>query len=200
MNPNTRIAQLLEWDAAYEADDPAVSNEVYDAYREETRRLFPQEQYFRKVGAPCVRQKHRHTVPMGSLEKLWSIDEFRVWYRNVGSPALSLSSKADGISVSLRYENGFFVRAVTRGDGVFGEDITQNVAQMAGVPKTLRRNITCHVRGEIIVQKTRLAALEELTGRKYKTLRNAAGGVAKRLDGIGCSALTVLSYELLPDA
>lgn len=214
-----RVARLRELDAAYyDADEPLVSDEVYDALREEARRLAPDHPYFRgaaggRAGKSSPWPKRRHDAPMpGFDEKLHSVAEFHQWaaeaHLDLGGPAgasaprLHASGKGDGISLRLRYEGGRLVSAVTRGEDGVGEDILPNARRMEGVPETLddafAQAVTVLVRGEVVVRRSRFAA--ELAPLGYKTRRNAAGGVAKRVDGAGADRLTFLAYELLSEA
>jgi DNA ligase (NAD+) len=103
-----------------------------------------------------------------------------------------ISEKLDGISVSLKYENGKLIQALTRGDGNVGEDITRNVKKMKGVLHELNEDFTGHIRGEIVLfhsdWKTHLS--------DKANPRNAASGTAKRIDGYKAQHLTVLVYNV----
>ena len=206
MTIENRISQLRAWDVAYFSDDrPLVSDAEYDRFREETRRLAPAHPYFRQVGAPIGESawpKVRHTAPMTSLNKLWNPAELTAWVASVErvapSAALFVTNKLDGISISLRYERGLLVRALTRGeDGLVGEDITRNVRQMRGVPGRLSRSLTGHARGEIVVRRSEFERHFRPAG--YKNCRNAAGGSAKDFSGERAALLDVFCYEWLPD-
>jgi DNA ligase (NAD+) len=206
MTIENRISQLRAWDVAYFSDDkPLVSDAEYDRFREETRRLAPAHPYFRQVGAPIGESawpKVRHTAPMTSLNKLWNSAELTAWVASIEgaapSAALFVTNKLDGISISLRYERGLLVRALTRGeDGLVGEDITRNVRQMRGVPGRLSRSLTGHARGEIVVRRSEFERHFRPAG--YKNCRNAAGGSAKDFSGERAALLDVFCYEWLPD-
>ncbi|NBR01194.1 MAG: hypothetical protein EBT97_12265 [Actinobacteria bacterium] len=95
---------------------------------------------------------------------------------------------------SLKYIDGAFVRAATRGDGETGEDITRNVVRMKGVVRAIK-GFTGHIRGEIVLRRSDHAAHFP----DYSNPRNAAAGVAKRLDGVGVEHLTVYAYQLVRD-
>ena len=127
----------------------------------------------------------RHTVPMESLQDAFSfaeIDDFdrRVRERHPEATYV-VEPKIDGLSVSLEYENGVFVRGSTRGDGVTGEDITQNLRTVRSIPLTLRQKLPfLEVRGEVYMKKTVFAELvrkQENEGETpFKNPRNAAAG------------------------
>lgn len=139
--------------------------------------------------------KVRHEVAMSSLNKAQDATEARAWSRSVGGGDLVVTEKLDGISVSLRYVDGVLVRAATRGDGETGEDITRNVVRMKGVVRAIK-GFDGHVRGEIVLRRSDHAAHFP----DYANPRNAAAGVAKRLDGVGVEHLTVFAYQIVRDA
>lgn len=195
---------LKAWDDAYYNHLPEVPDSVYDAARDEARRRDPSNPYFATVGAraPVVSawKKVRHTAPMGSLEKVQTASEMEAWFDDcrlkLGGAALTIAiaDKLDGGSVGLYYKDGLLLRAVTRGNGMEGEDITQNVRKMKGVPRSLKSKFTGHVRGEIIVTRTDFK--RHFNG--YSNPRNAFGA-AKDFTGAMCPHFTVIAYEMLPD-
>jgi DNA ligase (NAD+) len=100
-----------------------------------------------------------------------------------------VTEKLDGISVSLKYEDGFMIRALSRGNGSEGENITSNVRRMRDVPLNIP-GFTGHVRGEIVIRKSNA---EHFPGAK--SLRSVASGTAKRFDGKNCENLSVIAYQ-----
>jgi len=99
--------------------------------------------------------------------------------------------KMDGASLELQYENGKLVRSVTRGDGIIGDDITENTKRMSGVVKKLDINFTGGVRGEVIMTRS-------VWKNKYPSkanCRNAANGLMRRKDGEGCEDLNLIVYD-----
>lgn len=184
----------------YYNGEASVTDEVYDAWVDELAELRAGSVAVTAIGASPVSAwpKVEHSIPMGSLDKVQTMDEMTEWVNFVGRPGrtkeeLLVTEKLDGISVSARYEKGKLVQAMTRGDGIIGEDITPNVARMKGVLKTLPSpvNVTC--RGEIVLLRK--------DHRKYfpdkANPRNTASGTSKRLDGKGCEHLTVYFYQAL---
>jgi DNA ligase (NAD+) len=105
---------------------------------------------------------------------------------------LLITEKLDGISISVSYENGKIVQALTRGDGIRGEDITPNVVRMKGVLREISSMDAVTLRGEIVLHKDTFA---EFFPGKANT-RNAASGTSKRLDGHGCEHLNVYFYQV----
>lgn len=196
-----RVKELEELLAKAQNDyyngTPTVSDEVYDAWKDELSDLNAVSFYLKAVGAPPVSEwvKVKHIHPMGSLNKVNTLEEMSEWVTAYApGEELVVSEKLDGISVSVRYVNGKLTQALTRGDGKIGEDITVNVARMQGVPDKIPRKTTCLVRGEIIIRKT---DFEDHFKGNYANTRNAASGVAKRYDGQSCEHLSVLFYKVM---
>lgn len=196
-----RIKELEELLAKAQNDyyngTPTVSDEVYDAWKDELSDLNAVSFYLKAVGAPPVSEwiKVKHIHPMGSLNKVNTLEEMSEWATTYApGEELLVSEKLDGISVSVRYVNGKLTQALTRGDGKIGEDITVNVARMQGISDRIPRKTTCLLRGEIIIRKS---DFEEYFKANYANTRNAASGIARRYDGQSCEHLTVLFYKVL---
>lgn len=192
--PDQIVDLLMQAKDAYYNGDPIMTDADFDALEDRLRDLNPKHPYFRMVGAAAPTdtkwKKMLHSIPMGSLDKAQDHDEVVAWYQP-GKGNLVVTEKLDGISISLEYEDGVFVRAITRGDGIEGEDITRNVMLM-DFPKKAS-NLTGHVRGEIILTKANHVHLPE-----YKNLRNAASGIAKReKDAEACKYLSVMAYQVI---
>ena len=132
-----------------------------------------------------------HQVPLESLHDSFSEEELLAFDRRVreavGPVEYVVEPKFDGLSVALEYENGRFVRGSTRGDGVTGEDVTENIRTIASVPKTLKEPVPfLEVRGEVYMSDesfSRLCARQELLEEKpFKNPRNAAAGSLRQKD------------------
>ena len=193
--------------ADHQKDAPRVSDAEYDALRQRNdaiEALFPKfirpNSPSRRVGAPVASGfgKVTHARPMLSLGNAFSDEDVVEFFDRIRR-FLSLSAndlvevtgepKIDGLSVSLRYEKGEFVLAATRGDGMVGENITENMRTIADFPKIiLAPNLpdVLEVRGEVYMAKVDFAALnqrQEQTGRKlFANPRNAAAGSLRQLD------------------
>lgn len=189
----------------YVDDDPEISDFEYDRMYAELLRLEqehpelddPSSPTHRVGGTPLDKfEKVTHTVPMNSLSDVFSFDELREFLThvsqtltdsgNIGTPRYSVEPKIDGLSVALQYDNGIFVRGATRGDGVTGEDVTQNIKTIFSVPLTLREPLTLTVRGEVYMPRSvfeRLNATREASGQSlFANPRNAAAGSLRQLD------------------
>ena len=135
-------------------------------------------------------KKVEHTVPMLSLSNVFSEEEIldfdsRIKKTDI-TPEYFCELKIDGISVSIRYENGKLVQASTRGDGMIGEDITHNVKVIKSVPHQLTKDITVEVRGEIFMNKSTLIKInkerEKIGESLLQNTRNATAGSVRQLD------------------
>lgn len=189
-------------EAYYNGSAPLMSDAQYDACEDELRKLAPEHPLLKQIGAPVPGAsgwtKVRHGQRMSSLNKAQTLDEFKAWWASVGKGPLFVTEKLDGASISLRYEQGVLVQALTRGDGELGEDITRNVLMMKGFPKSLFTNLsfTGHVRGEIICKKSD----HKIHFPEDSNPRNTASGTAKRQsDPEPCRHLTVVSYQWVPE-
>ncbi len=188
----------------YVLDDPSISDAQYDSLFRELERLeaaFPQlvtaDSPTRRVGAEPQHAFAEvvHEIPMLSLANAFNDDEVRDFDRRcrerleVDEIEYMAEPKLDGLAVSLVYENGLLTRAATRGDGLRGENITQNVRTIGGVPLALRSSsppAVLEVRGEVYMPK---AGFEELNRRQreqgekaFANPRNAAAGSLRQLD------------------
>jgi DNA ligase (NAD+) len=201
-------AELAAHDKRYYQDDaPTVSDAEYDALRQRSAAIearFPDlvraDSPSRRVGAaPTGRfAKVRHAVPMLSLDNAFAeqdvvdfVARIRRFLRlgNDEEIAFSAEPKIDGLSMSLRYENGALVTGATRGDGSEGEDVTANVRTLKDIPHRLKgRRVpqVCEVRGEIYLTKAAFLALNqrqsEIGGQLFANPRNSAAGSLRQKD------------------
>lgn len=208
-NELMRLARAIaKHDRLYHAEDsPEISDAEYDALvrrNAELEAAFPhlirEDSPSRKVGhqiAASPLGKVTHEVRMMSLDNAFSPEEVGEWLarmrRFLNLPdseplALTAEDKIDGLSCSLRYENGVLVRAATRGDGQVGEDVTANVAHIPDIPQTLPAGVPAifEVRGEVYMEKqafTALNAAQHEAGEKlFANPRNAAAGSLRQKD------------------
>lgn len=184
----------------YDKDASELSDYEYDAL---TRRLKQLEQQFpelisedsptQKVGGAVSTKfdKVQHAVRMESLQDVFDMDEVRDFDRRVREaglqPSYVVECKIDGLSVSLEYQDGIFVRGSTRGDGDVGEDVTENLTTITAIPKKLSNAPRfLEVRGEVYMPRDafeRLAKEQEESGRQvFKNPRNAAAGSLRQKD------------------
>ncbi len=175
----------------YNQDAPEIEDFEYDALMRELRaiekeypELISKNSPTQKVGGVALKlfSPVEHSVKMESLQDVFSTDELRDFGARIDTSRTSFSvePKIDGLSVSLEYENGKFVRGSTRGDGNTGEDVTANLLQIESIPKTIEFDGALEVRGEVYMPQSsflRLVERQELMGEApAKNPRNAAAG------------------------
>ncbi len=208
-DPSDRLAwlaaEIARHDRLYhDQDAPEISDADYDALVAENRALeaaHPElvrpDSPAGRVGAPVTRglAKVAHARPMLSLDNGFSAEDVAEFVARVrrflrlaeDEPvALTAEPKIDGLSCSLRYEEGALVRALTRGDGQVGEDVTANVRTIADVPERIPAQGVFEVRGEVYMAKRDFAdmnaAQAEAGARLFANPRNAAAGSLRQID------------------
>jgi DNA ligase (NAD+) len=172
---------------------PEISDADFDLLWDELQSLDPQNPLFQKVGADQSDgfAKSSHLIPMGSQEKASDPESFLKWADKIRHPEFIVQYKLDGASLELQYQAGRFIKAVTRGNGEIGDDITQNAVKMRGVLPQVAKEFTGGVRGEVIMSHE---VHDEYFADKANC-RNAANGLMKRKDGSGSEYLMVLCYD-----
>ncbi|GAA0364645.1 NAD-dependent DNA ligase LigA [Alkalibacterium iburiense] len=184
----------------YVLDQPTIPDEEYDKlYRElvDLEELYPtliqNNSPTQRVGGALLEgfEKVRHDSPMLSLDNAFSKEELEAFDRRVSQRLdndymYHCELKIDGLAVSLKYEEGKLVQAVTRGDGTVGENVTANVRTIKAIPLRLKEPVTLEVRGEIYMPKSSFVALnqqrEEQGEAIFANPRNAAAGTLRNLD------------------
>lgn len=190
--------------AYYDGGQP-MPDAYYDQLKEMLRAADPTHPLLREVGAPVnpksALKKVRHRIPMGSLDNAFEEADIRQFLKRVDrllaesqrSPctALVVQPKMDGFSIDLCYEAGVLVQAITRGDGVEGEDVTHNMAKARGVPLTLSERVDMSVRGEVVIHRKAFA--KHFAGEA--NTRSSAAGTARRLDGARAQHLQFYAFS-----
>jgi DNA ligase (NAD+) len=200
-----RIAHLRarrqEAREAYYNLTPIMDDPSYDALGAELESLSPADPDLSVVGAPApkvsVWEKAEHLIPMGSLSKVNTVEEFGEWVEKTGRALdFVITHKIDGSSMELVYSGGKLVRCVTRGDGLVGEDVTDNVSRIPSVPKEIPiSHEDVIVRGEVVMLKS---VFEEKYSSDFANPRNTAAGKVrdKRGGGADCGNLSFLAFFL----
>jgi len=184
----------------YVLNNPLVSDAEYDELKRrliELERKYPElitpDSPTQRVGAPPRKEfpNVQHSIPMLSLEDARNEEEIREIYERIiklvgRNVEFCIEPKFDGTSLELIYENGVLVRAVTRGDGYVGEDVTPNARTIRTVPLRLFEDVSIEIRGEVVISKENFRKLnEELINKGEKPFanpRNAAAGSLMQLD------------------
>src|ERR671924_98565 len=191
----------------YVVDDPEIGDDVYDALLDELRELEEHHPELRTPDSPTQRvggrplekfEQVRHLEPMLSLGNARGAEEFRAWETRLHNRLRTLDiepgelrfvsePKIDGVAISLTYENGVFSRGATRGDGVIGEDVTQNLKTIKAIPLRVEdAPKLIEVRGEVYLPRSAFAELNEARAAAgepaFANPRNAAAGSIRQLD------------------
>ncbi|GGW54514.1 DNA ligase 2 [Streptomyces griseoloalbus] len=161
-----------------------------------------------KVAGGAVEGDVPHTVPMLSLDNVFSAEEFTAWTaslsRRIGRDArrFSVGPKLDGLAIAARYSGGRLTRLITRGDGTAGEDVSHAIGTIEGLPEKLDEPVTVEVRGEVLMTADQFAHANEVRtghgGQPFANPRNAAAGTLRARERVYTVPMTFFGYGLLP--
>ena len=183
----------------YVLDNPLISDFEYDKLYKELEELEKQYPLLITPDSPTQRvggistgfKEVRHKYRLYSLDNTYSYDELRKWYEKItnefgNNVELVCELKIDGLAIALAYKNGSFVHGATRGNGITGEEITQNLRTIKAIPLKLFEDADVEVRGEIYMPKTSFEKLNEEnlanSEKPFANPRNAAAGSLRQLD------------------
>ncbi len=184
----------------YVEDNPTLSDFEYDELFRELKSLEAQypllitpDSPTQKVGSAKIQstfKEVKHKYRLYSLDNSNNHEELKKWYervqKEVGDVDLVCELKIDGLAIALTYNQGFFTQGVTRGNGIFGEDITENLKTVKAIPHKISKPYNLEVRGEIYMPKTSFEKLNEENLQKgdkiFANPRNAASGSIRQLD------------------
>lgn len=183
----------------YVEDNPSISDYEYDKMFAELKKLESENPLFVTPDSPTQRVgsisekffPYKHKYRLYSLDNTYHYEDLTDdWYKKIvkeyGEQELVCELKIDGLAMALTYENGIFVRGVTRGDGITGEDITNNLKTVKAIPLKLFEPVSVEVRGEVYMPKESFEKLNKENLAKGEKLfanpRNAAAGSIRQLD------------------
>jgi DNA ligase (NAD+) len=199
------LKKLDEYDSAYHNDQSTFPDDSYDAFKDMVyRHLPPDHPRLSKVGHEVCSKwpKKKHTIAMGSQNKVSSETAIREWVKKVitelgiAKPEFVLQHKIDGFSLEVCYSDGKIESGLTRGDGHIGENILDNVRLFRQLPGIIpiKNSVVC--RGEGVLSKKDYDLIQEESGGHYKNARNAASGISRRLDGTHSKYIRVIAYDI----
>lgn len=189
------IDQLNQW--AYEyyvLDNPSVPDREYDRLYDELREIEEStgevefDSPTRRVGGEPIKgfERHEHISRLYSLDKCVSYDQLYAFFTRVRKvvpdPEFTVEYKFDGLTMCLTYDGGKFVRATTRGNGVYGEDVTAQCLTIKSFPMAIRHTGLCEVQGEAVIRLSVLENYNKTAKEPLKNARNAAAGAIRNLD------------------
>lgn len=195
----------------YVYDNPSVSDQEYDRLMQELMALEEKHPEMYDANSPSQRiigqvlegfEKVRHDSQMLSLGNVFNYEEIEEFVNriqgSVKDAEFVVECKYDGLAMSLIYENGSFVRAVTRGDGLVGEDVSTNIKTIQSIPMHIPERRHVEVRGEVYMPKKSFEELNERQKKNNQALfanpRNAAAGSIRQLDSSVCASRKLDAY------
>ena len=195
----------------YVYDNPSVSDQEYDRLMQELMALEEKHPEMYDANSPSQRiigqvlegfEKVRHDSQMLSLGNVFNYEEIEEFVSriqgSVKDAEFVVECKYDGLAMSLIYENGSFVRAVTRGDGLVGEDVSANIKTIQSIPMHIPERRHVEVRGEVYMPKKSFEELNERQKKNNQALfanpRNAAAGSIRQLDSSVCASRKLDAY------
>ena len=189
------IKTLNQWEYEYYVlDNPSVPDREYDKLYDELKRLEEEtgevrfDSPTRRVGGEPMKgfERHTHIARLYSLDKSVSYDELDAFFTRVGkaveNPEYTVEYKFDGLTMCLTYENGRFVRATTRGNGVVGEDVTAQCLTIKSFPLTIDYKGVAEIQGEAVIRLSVLEKYNQTAKEQLKNARNAVAGAIRNLD------------------
>ena len=208
-NAKKRIDELVEKisyyaQKYYDEDKPEISDYEYDMLMQELKELemkYPEfinrKSYTQHVGGSVKSGfgKVEHEVPLLSMQDIFNLEEIEEYVNktkkqasenNIENQNFVVETKIDGLTASLEYKDGVFVRGSTRGNGLIGEDVTENLKTIKNIPKILTEKVDIIVRGEVFISTRDFEKMnqerEELGEETFANARNAAAGSLRQLD------------------
>lgn len=203
MNPEIKINHLRDElhhhnHLYYVKNSPIISDYEFDKKLNELIELENKFPEFKDINSPTMRVGSslsnefngvNHNFQMYSLENSYSIDDLKEWEKRIkkklGIENISYCCelKLDGVSVSLSYKNGNFVQGLTRGDGITGDDITENLKTINTIPLKIKNHLNFDIRGEVVIEKSDFEKLNQdrfsMGQQPYMNPRNTASGSIK---------------------
>lgn len=180
----------------YVLGESTVSDKYFDTLWDKLKEKFPDSEVLKVVGndiSPTA-LKLNHKMVMGSQEKFNTKEGLYSWFKNKNPKfPIILQEKLDGISAELQYSNGKLIHALTRGNGFIGEDITSALIKTNSFPLTLNENVSCSVRGEVVIRKD---LFKELYEKDFANARNFCSGAVKNRKSDVMKNIDLVCYDI----
>jgi len=205
------LADLIKkYQKSYYSGEAEITDEEFDLLWDELNNIAPDHPVLHEIGSDSDSRdlsdsehssdgskvldgfpKAKHIIPMGSQDKASDPASFETWAKKINPSSYVVQYKLDGASLGMQYSKGKLIKAITRGDGITGDDITPNALRMKGIVKNISASFTGGVRGEVIMTRD----IWKLKYTDKANCRNAANGIMRRKDGNGCEDLTIICYD-----
>jgi NAD-dependent DNA ligase len=196
------IELLKKFDGSYFNGEPEIDDTHYDAIRLLIQQNWPDNPYFKLIGAKDRGSELKHEMPVAGLNQFRDEEEIKVWLNTVTGDDIIISEKLDGGSGTLTYNKKTLKLGATRGDGIFGKDISRHILSFQSIPQRISIEDTIHIRGELIISKANFPIVQqlllELSGKIYKNARNTITGQinASKIDAEVLPYLDFVAYDI----
>ena len=190
--------KINQWNKEYFENQKLLFDEgVRDQLKNQLQKLEEKYPEYQSINSPNLTigarlsndfDKLNHKTPKKSLQDVFSISEIKEFFERVQKALPNqkhtylLEPKLDGLNVTLWYEKGVFTKALTRGNGLIGEDITHTISTISSIPKNLNLDLDLEVTGEVFITKNDFERINQSQDQKYANPRNLASGTVRQLD------------------
>lgn len=203
---------IRKWDKEYYVDSlPSVEDFVYDKHILRLQELESKYPEYKTLDSPTLKfgsdllndfKEVEHSVPVLSLDKVYNLDLLKSWIDKIdfsNSFNISVEPKIDGCSIVLYYKDGILEKALTRGNGKFGNDVTKNIRTIRHVPLFLGEKVDLVLRGEVYITKENFLKINKFLEKPYTNSRNLASGILRRVDSreVANFPLNIFIYDFL---
>ncbi|WP_215535391.1 NAD-dependent DNA ligase LigA [Borreliella bavariensis] len=203
---------IRKWDKEYYVDSlPSVEDFVYDNHILRLKELESKHPEYKTLDSPTLKfgsdllnnfEEVEHSVPILSLDKVYDLDLLKSWIDKIdfnNSFNISVEPKIDGCSIVLYYKDGILEKALTRGNGKFGNDVTKNIRTIRHIPLFLDKKVDLVLRGEVYITKENFFKINKFLEKPYTSSRNLASGILRRVDSreVANFPLNIFIYDFL---
>ncbi|WP_301409750.1 NAD-dependent DNA ligase LigA [Borreliella tanukii] len=203
---------IRKWDKEYYVDSlPSVEDFIYDKHILRLQELESKYPEYKTLDSPTLKfgsdllndfKEVEHSVPILSLDKVYDLNLLKTWIDKIDfndSFNISVEPKIDGCSIVLYYKDGILEKALTRGNGKFGNDVTKNVRTIRHIPLFIDEKVDLVLRGEVYITKENFFKINKSLEKPYTNSRNLASGILRRVDSreVANFPLNIFIYDFL---
>ncbi|MBB6212667.1 NAD-dependent DNA ligase LigA [Borreliella californiensis] len=203
---------IRKWDKEYYVDSlPSVEDFVYDKHILRLKELENKYPEYKTLDSPTLKfgsdllndfKEVEHSAPILSLDKVYDLNLLKSWIDKIdfnNSFNVSVEPKIDGCSIVLYYKDGILEKALTRGNGKFGNDVTKNIRTIRYIPLFLDEKVDLVLRGEVYITKENFLKINKSLEKPYTNSRNLASGILRRIDSreVANFPLNIFIYDFL---
>ncbi|SCW28029.1 DNA ligase (NAD+) [Borreliella japonica] len=203
---------IRKWDKEYYVDSlPSVEDFVYDKHILRLKELESKYPEYKTLDSPTLKfgsdllndfKEVEHFTPILSLDKVYDLDLLKSWIEKIdfnNSFNISVEPKIDGCSIVLYYKDGILEKALTRGNGKFGNDVTKNIKTIRHIPLLLDEKVDLVLRGEVYITKENFFKINECLEKPYTNSRNLVSGILRRVNSkeVANFPLNIFIYDFL---